>query len=207
MSKLLSFKTILISSLVTIIIVGSIALYLFKNKQTISPLSEDTTTVVLEKLPSKTLKEYVDDSGFSFNYPEDVVISKKEINDDDTYTNLELTAKDIRRSILIKITETQLKSIDDWFLENKLATPIKDVEFGGLSGKEAKALDKLTAVALDQGVLFTIELNSADEYWLSVYNTTLSSFAFVQTQVEPVADSASPDFAEGDVILEEEVIE
>ena len=207
MSKPFSLKTILISSLVTIIVVGSSAWYLFKNKQTISPLSEDTTTVVLKELPSKTLKEYVDDSGFSFKYPGDVVISKKEINDDDTYTNLELTAKDIRRSILIKITETQLKSIDDWFLENKLATPIKDVELGGLSGKETRALDKLTAVALDQGVLFTIELNSGSEYWLSVYTTTLSSFAFVQTQVEPVADSASPDFAEGDVILEEEVIE
>lgn len=205
-------KIIIIGIVILILVIAATFFILSLNK-TILPLSskplENKTLVVSEKQPSKTLKVYTDSSGFSFKYPDDVQISKKGVTDAATYADIALTSTQIKGNISIKIADTKVKSIDDWFLENKtiLPTATKDVKIGELSGRETKNNDKLTTVALNQGVLFTIEVDlQGQQYWLNVYNTILSSFSFVPPESAISAESGS-NTASDDVVLEEETVE
>lgn len=63
------------------------------------------------------------------------------------------------------------------------------------------------AAAIDQNILFSIDVRDYDKYWLEVYDTILSSFTFVQNQSVPVLNNTSSDTSGDDVILEEEIIE
>lgn len=197
---------------VVLIVVGIVAVfYVSKPQKTISPLpKENKPILVSENLPSKTLKEYADDSGFSFKYSEDVVVVKKEVKDASTYANLELNSTKAKGNILIKIEDTKLESFEDWLLENKLATAsaaVKDIKLGDLPGWETKLDNKLIALSLDQNILFTIEVLSYDKYWLDVYNTILSSFSFVAGEATSATAGNVSDVAGDDITLEEETIE
>ena len=204
MNKSLVIKIIIISIVIVGVVVSSS--YLFRTKNTISPISEpQESKTIVSKNPSKTLKEYTDSSGFSFKYPDDVGILKKDASDSATYTSLEFKSDKNKGSISIKIEDTKLKSIDDWFTENKLSSSsadTKEIKIGDIVGTEIKANNKLIAVGLDQNVLFTIEVDSQEKYWQNVYNTILSSFNVVPQQASGQSSDNS-----SDVVLEEETVE
>lgn len=203
-----AFRIVIIGIILTIVVVGS-AFYLFQPKNTTSTPQENKN-LLESNIPSKTLKEYVDESGFSFRYPDDVVVNKKEIKDETTYADLELNSTKAKGNITIKIMDTKIKSPEDWLLENKLSTlsaSVKDTKIGDLPGWEIKFGNKLTTLSIDQNILFTIDVNQQDEYWLSVRNTLFSSFIFVEKQQESSLDVPSTDMEGDDIILEEEVIE
>lgn len=206
MNKSLVIKTIIISILIAGI--GAGAFYILESKKTISPISQrsvENKIIAVEKEPSKTLKVYTDSTGFSFKYPQDVQVSKKDTTNDATaYANLEISSSQAKGSISVKILDTELKSIDDWFLENNY-TSTKEIKIGELFGKEANMNNKITAAALDQNVLFTIEVASQNKkYWVDVYQTMLSSFNFVSQQAPlSVVSDSYPD----DIVLEEETLE
>lgn len=211
MSRDLVIRVVILCIILIIVAIGS-AFYIFRPKNTISSVSKETkTTGELEKLPSKTLQEYVDESGFSFQYPEDVSVTKKEVKNDTTYADLLLTTslQHQKGGIFIKVLDTKFKSPKEWFTENKIATSstVRDIKIGELSGQEIKGTNRIMAAAIDQNILFSIDVRDYDKYWLEVYDTILSSFTFVQNQSRPVSDNTSPDTFGDDVILEEEIIE
>lgn len=188
--------------------------FFFKEKSIVSPVSEETpTSTLIVKLPSKTLKEYHDASGFKFSYPEDLILKEKEINKE-SYVDLELTSPETSGSMSLKITDSKLKSLDDWLLENKEATmgaEIKNIQLADIGAKEIKSTDKILTIALDQTLdqvaLFTIEINpqTEEQYWISVYNTLISTFVFADN--EKTQESQVPATG-GEIIFEgEEIIE
>ena len=133
-------------------------------------------------------------------------MSKIEVKDSITYSSLELTSREAKGKILIKVTDTKLKSTDEWFAKEGLKGSIKEIEVGEISGKEINMNNKIIAAALDQNILFTIEVDTQDgRYWQSVYNTILSSFSFV-SQEESAQTQESLDDS-NDAVLEEEIIE
>lgn len=207
-------KIIILGVVIAIAGIG-VTFYVFQSKKTISPVSSkpqnNETILVSEKQPSKTLKEYADDSGFSFEYPDDVLVAKKELNDSTTYADLELTSNQTKGSILIKIADTKLKSVDDWFKENKLALSgaiKKEIKIGEITGSQAQVDNKLLAAFLNQDILFTIEVDSQNQkYWLNVYDAMLSSFNFVPQESINNAETQPTNDSNSDAVLEEETIE
>lgn len=201
-------KAIIISvAIVAVTIIA--AFYILNSGKTTSPVSSNTNQalVALEKQPSKNLKEYSDDAGFSFQYPDDVQISKIKIEDSITYSSLELTSIQAKGKILIKIEDTQLESIDDWFAKETLRGNITKIKIGEISGSQLQTDSKILAVTINQSILFAIEVDTQNkEYWKSVYRTILSSFSFV-SQEESVQAQEPLDDSSGDAILEEEIIE
>lgn len=206
---------IIILGIVIVVGIGA-AFFIFKSQKTISPISskpqDSKNVIVSEKLPSKTLKNYTDDAGFSFNYPDDIQIGKIEISDNITYANLELTSNQTKGSISIKVLDTKLKSVDDWVLTSKidpLFASMRDIKIGNLSGRDYVMGNKITAVVLDQDILFTIEVSHQGDYdyWFNIYETILSSFEFVQGQSASISENTPADVPSDDVILEEEIVE
>ncbi|MEK6955799.1 MAG: hypothetical protein AABW52_04020, partial [Nanoarchaeota archaeon] len=85
----------------------------------------------------------------------------------------------------------------------------KEITLGDLSAKELDSDSNIESVALDQGVLFMLAVAGGEqkEFWKSVYETLLSSFAFVQAETSQ-STSGSSSGTSADVIFEgEEVIE
>lgn len=188
--------------IVVIIAIAAITFFLFRGirGKTASPVSSaslETTNIEDAKEPSTAHKEYISDAGFSFKYPDDVSLEEREVGDDAIYEDLSLTFSQTKGSIVIKIADTKIKSLEELFPQISTA---KKIKIGTLAGREINDNNKQTAVVLDQGILFTIEVDSQDKYWLAVYNTILSSFSFVEA--EPSSDAASDD-----IILEEESVE
>lgn len=215
-------KAIIVSVVIVLVTIIA-AFYILNSKKTISPVSSNTnqTLVASERQPSKTLKKYSDDAGFTFQYPNDVQISKIEIENSITYSNLEFTSNQIkglpanadaqasgrRGKILIKIEDTKLESVDDWFTKQALKGNIKEIKIGGISGGELQMDNKILAAAINQSILFTIEVETQNQkYWQSVYETILTSFNFVSEKENTLTEAQSLDNL-GDAVLEEEIVE
>lgn len=203
-------KAIIVSVIIIVLTIIAGFYILNSGEKTPSAVSNTSQTLVAsEKEPSKTLKEYSDDAGFSFQYPEDVLISKKDVTNDVTaYADLDISSSQAKGRISLKVLDTKLKAVDEWFLENKLIAA-KEIKIGEISGRQANMNNKTTAAALDQGVLFVIEVDSQNQkYWQNVYATILSSFNFVSQQAPSAQSSdSSSDSSSDDIVLEEETVE
>lgn len=156
-----------------------------QNKPLSSPYSAQVTTKQLK--PSETLKEYSDPSGFSFSYPDNLSLTKNQTDDETIYADLQLSVDGVNGSLNLKIADSKFKSIDEWLALNQGES--EQVKLGNLAAFEVKTNDRLLLGALDQGVLFTIEMPRIDEdFWMPVYKIVLESFSFTLPQVESSSD-------------------
>ena len=164
--------------------------------------------------PTKTvssqaqLKTYFNDSGFSFKYPESFALSEKEIDDEsDFYAWIELTNPKNKDVISIKLEDSDLGEIDDWFTASSkkdIEGEIKKIPLADLDGRQfTDKENQMTTLALDEGgVLISISGNSS-----SAHQQIVSSFIFTQS-AQTSSDTSNTSDGEGDVIFEgEEVIE
>lgn len=193
---------------VVFIIVGII--FINSDRKSISPnLSSELSQKSENTLPSKTLKKYIDSSGFIFEYPEEISIATSSALDNSTYSFLKLTSQQVG-GMTVKVQDTKLADLDGWEKENKSLIPGKGsvAKLGDISAREYRSNSRLVTAAIDHGILFTIDvdLQKESDYWNSVYNSIFSTFSFST----PKADSSSnsSDQSTGDVVDEgEEVVE
>lgn len=193
-------KKIVIIIVLALIVGGTSILFLNRPK---SPLSSPLSTQTKKVVPSEIFLEYSDPSGFTFSYPDNLSITKKEV-DESTYADLQLFSNEVNGSLSLKISDSQFKSIDDWVKSNTTGETPKEVKLGNLKALELRLKDRLLMAALDQGIEFNIEMPLLEEdFWMKVYNKVLESFSFVAPQTS-ASDTTSLD----DVIFEgEEVVE
>lgn len=197
-------KILMLCGVLGILILGIFILNPFKQKSIVSPnLSQQQTS---QTIPSKTLKTYTDPSGFSFNYPDNLSLLNNELKDANSYAELQLTVSGVAGSLFLKIADSKLVTIDEWVKTNN-STPTetpKEGKLGNLRALQIKSNDKLVLGALDQGILFTIEIPQED-FWKEVLNIVIADFSFAQ----PPADEVSPgDSSSSDVTFDgEEVVE
>lgn len=192
-------------------VIGILILSFNKQKQTlenpltINPLTNIQKTIITKTVPSETLIDYKDPSGFSFSYPDNLSITKNTQADPNAYADLQLSSKDISGSLSLKIIDSKLTTLQQWAKLNTGTS--KDVKLGTLKALEIQTADRLLLGALDQGVLFTIEIPLIEqEFWTKVYSKLLVTFSFVTP--EATNQQAGPSSTSNDIIFEgEEVIE
>lgn len=156
---------------------------------------------------------YKDEAGFSFKYPPALGVVEQATDDSTTYSSLELSSKDYpNERLLIKITDTSFKSIDDWLTKNPQGRKIinfSGISLGGMQGKSFKYDDtkKNLVLAADSGILYFLESPADGGFWDLAFQTVVSSFQLTQGGVpSPAAVGASN--SSGAVIDEgEEIIE
>ncbi len=173
----------------------------------ISPLNDQKETTAKIQ-PSQTFKEYSDPSGFSFSYPDNLSLENKEIEDDSVYADIQLFSTGVSGSLNLKISDSKLKSIEEWVKSNSFGETPKEVKLGSLKAFELRLKDRLLLGALDQGVLFTIEMPLVEEnFWMEVYEKILADFSFTAPGQESTASQGGSS-SSNDVIFEgEEVVE
>lgn len=187
-----------------------IVFFLIQNQETsvISPSQTQKQIVKTANVPSQTLKEYTDASGFNFEYPKDVEIKQNKTGDT-TYADLEITSKNATGSMSLKVVDSKLSSLSEWTKnQNRDSQKVQDATLGTLKAQEIKTTSFVKTAALDQGILFTIEtdFNNEKDYWESVYKTVLSSFSFAPVQ-NTSFQSGNSSQDSNDVALESEEVE
>jgi hypothetical protein len=195
-----------------LVVAGTLAFFLLNRTTQQSSLSgNEATLAAMDEAvtPSSKTKEYIDSSGFTFSYPDDLTIETKEV-DKTAYSNLELTADDVEGLISIQVADTMAASVDAIIKKNKdlSATAVKKVTLAGLDARQYKLNDQFITLALDNGVLFTLiaHIQENEPYWQLVYAKIIETFAF--TPAPPVDTSATTGGGEEEVIFEgEEIIE
>lgn len=184
---------------------ATLILIFYRNQQKTSlftPVAnQDETTK--QTSPSETFIEYNDPSGFSFSYPDNLTLEKNEIEDNSTYTDLKLSAKEVNGSLNLVISDSKFASLSDWLKKNALTAVSKEVSLGNLKALEVKTNDRLLLGALDQGVLFTIEVPLIEQnFWMKVYNKILNELTFAPPQGEAVGSSSDGVSFEGEEVVE-----
>ncbi len=169
-----------------------------------NPTSGSTTSQLNETKeikPSETLKEYTDPSGFTLSYPDNLSLTKKDITDESTYADIQLTSKEVSGSLNLKISDSKFTTLEDWLKLNR-GTP-KEVQLGSLKGMEVITQDRLLLGALDNGVFFNIEMPLVEkDFWMKVYNKVLTNFSFVSPETANSTGASTSDVTfEGEEVV------
>jgi hypothetical protein len=202
-----STKVLLIIVAVVIILAAG-GLYFYTKPKDLSPnVSAIPSENKKEIKPSETFIEYTDPAGFSFNYPDNLSIEKNEEMDSSTYADLQLFSKDVSGSLSLRIVDTKLKKLEDWAKEASGSSAPLEKQLGNLKALEVRTSDRLMLAAIDQGVLFNIEVPLLEQdFWTKVYEKVLADFTFIQPeagQSATVSNASSEDI----VFESEEVVE
>ncbi len=199
----------LLSGIFGVVVVGILILNPFKQKSSL-PLNTNQQEQV-QITPSKTLKTYSDPSGFSFNYPDNLSLLNNELKDANSYAELQLTASGISGSLVLKIADSKLATLNEWVKINKdisgggsvAKDGPKEVKLGNLKALEIKTNDKLLLGALDQGILFTIEIPQVEKgFWMDVYNKVLADFSFTPPTQEDTGSSSDDVSFDGEEVVQ-----
>lgn len=166
-------------------------------------------------VPSASARSYENSAGFTFEHPADVSIEELELTES-SYADISLISTRAQGSISIRITDSELDSIDEWVASKGLRPedpPANDIKLGDVAGKEVVAGNTIEAAILDEGALFLIHVNSDEQmaYWTDVYHMLVDSFAFITPEATSASstESTGEGAAVGDDILfeGEEIIE
>lgn len=204
-----------------ILIIGVVAILIVVGVLVSNPSQEKGSTnnnpltslpkIIKEAAPSETLKEYSDPSGFTFSYPDNLSLVNNKIEDDITYADIQLTSKEVSGSLSLRIVDSKYTTLDDWLKLNQGAAKegSKEVKLGSVKASELKLNDRLLLGALDQKILFTIEVPLIEEaFWTKVYNKVLAGFTFAPPEAAAAQTQVSVSSSSEDVTFEgEEVVE
>ncbi|MBI3619609.1 hypothetical protein HY214_00450 [Candidatus Roizmanbacteria bacterium] len=167
------------------------------------PEGKKTTPVVspVNRL-SASVKEFTDPSGFSFQYPDNLELEKKEAANEDVYAKMVIGSSDFLGSITVDVETSKYKSLDDWLQKNNLK-PVKPekLKLGGADAVQTTLDGKLVTAAIDQGVIFllTTDYQSNKSVWLDATNKIISSFTFTA----PAAAGDNASVGGGDSVVDE----
>ena len=200
-------KIIPLVIIIVLLILGAWYLFFRPSSNLASSTSQSLSTFQTQKKaqPSETLIDYEDPSGFSFSYPDNLSISKADL-DDNTYADLELSSKDVSGSLSLKITDSKFKTLDEWVKLNREASKEepREVKLGTLKAIQITTADRIMLGSLDQGIFFSIEMPKIEEnFWNKVYDKLTSNFSFVSPSTASSQGTSSDDVSfEGEEVVQ-----
>lgn len=199
-------KKTIVLLIIAIGLIGAVAAFFFNPKKSLLSPVYTQPKEIASVIPSETLKTYSDPAGFSFDYPDNLSLVNGEV-DESTYADLKLTAGGVEGQLSLKITDSKLASIEDWVktIGTSSQTP-KEVDLGNLKAQQIETGDKLLLGALDQGVLFNVEIPlslSNKAFWMNVYTKFLKDFSFAPPSGGTALQGSSDDITfEGEEVIE-----
>lgn len=201
---------ILVGLLVGGVLSGSYLVWV-KSKRATPSVSEAQTAT-----PTPTpaaLLTWTDPNGFSFQYPEGLVVNTHD-EDRENYAHLEFTHANHPGNLVVwgKDQARGVTDSDSWVKNEKrfIGAAVLDTEFGGKPGKKVM-IEGVTRMAVTgtvfDSIVWTVEAKLEDaEFWTSTQNTIVNSFAFASPKAPEQESSAQPVSAGEDVAADEEEI-
>lgn len=204
------FITLVIVIVVLMLLLGTYLRYRVITR-VVNPASDFQPTLI----PSEELATWVDQSEFSFQYPNSLKLDPHD-EDQENYAHVELTSATHAGNLIVWTKDTAAENIDDWIKQAKIQGAI-DSLLGGEPAKKVLTTSepkKLTISAIRDGYLYQIETDLSDlDFWNKAYNTVSSTFKFASLLDEDKGESIqeqspiSQTYDDGEIFEEEEIIE
>lgn len=205
----MSFKQFLI--VVVAIVLISVTAMVFMKKQNQSYKKNTAEIISISPIPTPTpipnaLSTWTDEAGFSFQYPEGILIDR---HADDTvnYSNLTLTDSKQAGSINILMSDDTYKTLNKWIASNTelKSGNIIDTTLDGKDGKKILTSNGIIVGVIDSEVLVTIkkDLNLSpllENAWQKIIDTW--TFVYPTPSVTKTTQDATIDTS-GDILEEE----
>lgn len=199
-------------SILGLVTLSGIGFYLYpklSNKNFTNPLPTINQTSQKEGTKPGVLLLYEDEAGFSFQYPDNLGIVEKDVNDSDVYSSLELSSKSYPgEKLVIKISDTSLKTVNQWLEKNpqegNLVTSAETI-LGGMKGESFKYANpsRNLILVIDGGILYFLEAPADNGFWDQAIKTVSSSFQLSQTEISASSTQGSSSIIdEGEEIIE-----
>lgn len=209
----MSKNSLIVSGIVAVIVVGGIVIYsLARPKAMVTPSGNSVAS-----RPSPTVKVevnansvYVDQSGFSFKYPDSITVVDDTPADVNYYALLTLKNSSDKMKMTVKIKDVSHKTVEDWLAKDpeapKNSTNLGKVNLAGTSGSQFSTSGKLITAIIDQGVLYLFESLKDDGFWEQTHQQLVSTFVFANPS-ESKAKAGGQSTVSDTVYEAEEVIE
>ncbi|MDP1722052.1 MAG: hypothetical protein Q8L37_02475 [Candidatus Gottesmanbacteria bacterium] len=177
-------------------------------QQAVSPVSLVSPT----SAPVKLLT-WNDPNGFSFQYPEGLVVNKHD-EDRENYAHLEFTHPAHPGNVVVwgKDAAKGVSDAASWIKNEKrfIGAAILDTVLGGKPGKKA-ILEGVTRMLVTgtvfDSIVWTVEAKLEDaEFWTSTQGTMVNTFVFAAPKTSVSESSAEPASTSEDVAVDEEVV-
>lgn len=181
---------------ITGLIIGIVTLLVISSQQPPQKKSETKVVPTIQKI--KHDLKYADESGFEFTYSSDISLKPNDKLSDTQYSQLDITSAKRKGNININVETATTSDFLGWEKENKvdiITNPPKELKIADLPTKQYSVDNKIVTIAFDQGVLFTLTLDSADNaaYWITNYNKIISSFKISLPQEEVSGTTGTSD--------------
>ena len=208
-------KTVLIAiGVIGIVAIVGGGFFLFRGRgeSEISKIVSPSEKTLEEEKPTtkqaKTLT-WNDPAGFIFSYNSALKINNHP-EDKVNYANLEITEQGEEGKILVLAKDSKYKTLADWVSKEYKGKQVLETTLGGKGAR--KILDetgKITVGALDENILFTLEMIPGNrDSWQKNFEQIVSSFEFwYPTPAQSNTQSSQGGSGGGDVVEEEEIIE
>ncbi|KKQ01747.1 MAG: hypothetical protein US11_C0004G0017 [Candidatus Roizmanbacteria bacterium GW2011_GWA2_36_23] len=192
-----------------------VAVFSQKQKSMFSPKTTKILPTETKTISGVKLKTFSSTSGFSFQYPEQMEVKTKKFKDQSIYDWVELTFPGKKGVISVKLENSDLDEIDDWFTKERkssISGKTENIKIGDVEGRQYLANNQKVSLGLDQdNVLTSITTNpeSDKDIFFKAHEKIVSSFVFIlPSRAESNLDQYSSSGGEEDVIFEgEEIIE
>ncbi len=202
-----------------IIIVGiSLAAALFigitfynKTRQD-ATLSTENALESTEELEKPAETKYDDPAGFSFSYPDNLLIEESDIKDSALYSHLVITSEKHKGTIEIKVMDSNFSTTSAWLKkqsEEQKKLPSVPIKLADIEGTEYESETTIRAVAIDSDkILYDIQtmFNGDKDFWLSVHRKIVNTFVFAEPELV-VSGNEESTSVEDTSYEEEEIIE
>lgn len=171
------------------------------------PPAQKEISIKQADIPDVTTVTYDDWSGFRFDYPDILTVKEVELDNPRIYSSLELAGSDSQR-LNIRISDTAVAGLTEWQKEFNRQYSVRKINQTTLAGLPALRLnfgapEKLLTVAIDNGIIYTIESQADSGFWNRTHEDLIASWQFTQSQ--PAAAAAGNENEE--IILIEEAVE
>lgn len=206
----MSKKWMIVLIVVIVLALTGLGAFFFLSQSGSDTNTSDTdSSFKLPSLPKKEVadKDYADPSGYSISYPGDLVVSDSTPESEIYYSVVDLTNPSSKEKLTIAVVDTKYKKVSDWFLaESKTKTDSEltgATSLAGIAANQYRFGKSLFVVAIDQGILYTLESPNTED-WQGISEKVANSFSFAGKSTTTTQKSTTSD----DVIYEaEEVVE
>lgn len=201
---------ILVGLLIGGILSGSYLVWV-KSKR-VAPSVSEAQTATPTPTPAALLT-WTDPNGFSFQYPEGLVVNKHD-EDRENYAHLEFTHANHPGNLVVwgKDQARGVTDSDSWVKNEKrfIGAAVLDTELGGKPGKKVmiEGITRMAVIgAVYDSIVWTVEAKLEDaDFWTNTQNAIVHSFAFVAPKAAGSESSAETVPSGEDVVVDEEEI-
>lgn len=197
---------------ITGLVIGIVTLLVISSQQPLQKKSETKLVPTVQKI--KPDLKYSDESGFEFTYSPELTVKPSEKLLDTQYSEINITSVKRKGNINVNVETATISDFSQWEKENKInikTNPPKELKIANLAAQQYQVDKKIITISFDQGVLFSLTLDPADNiaFWITNYNKIIASFKIALPQQEEVDTSGTSDQTiDGGVEYEgEEVVE